>query len=313
MAKKIALDIGYSEVRIALEAAPKQYIIEKSVMALSTCDGGVVACGEDALGEERHIPGSVGLIYPFSGEMIPDPIHITEYFSYIIRKYRLKGASVIMSISGSRDAEAEGVYVKSLQDAGFGTVSSVDSAYAAAHGCGVSGVGDSAVVNIGASVIDMACYSRGSCVAQKSNSFGGNAFDKAIITGVLKDKKLRLSAKEAERIKISLADLSGGGDKIEEADVIRPGLGLPKKLILNSKEVSVYCEAVFENLADEISDMVRSVKTEPDKIILTGGGAKLKGLVSSLSPLLLLPIEIAKEPENSVIRGLEMLMLQNEK
>ena len=54
--------------------------------------------------------------------------------------------------------------------------------------------------------------------------------------------------------------------------------------------------------------MIRGVRPEPDKLILTGGGAALSGLATSLAPLLLIPIEIAEKPELSVIRGLEAIL-----
>ena len=56
--------------------------------------------------------------------------------------------------------------------------------------------------------------------------------------------------------------------------------------------------------------MLRTLKVEPDKVILTGGGAKLDALESALAPLLCLPVEVAKEPENAVIRGIGVVLEQ---
>lgn len=310
MAKKFGADIGYSTVRIVTPEMEGDYRSEPAVIAISVADGNVVACGEEALSLSARVPGSVHVVRPFSGEMTPDVRYITAYFAYVMKKLKLKSASLALSFSGAHDEETESVYVKGVQKAGVRDVSVVDPVYAAAQGCEVLNVGDSAVINIGASVTDMGCFSRGKQVAYASNSFAGNAFDRAISSDIMKTHRYRPDNAEAERIKRELATLSTVGDKTVEASVMRPTMGLPKKITVSESEVSGACESVFDNLADEISDMIRSVKPEPDKIILTGGSARLSGFSSALAPLLCLPIEVAREPEGAVIRGLAALLSQ---
>lgn len=308
MAKFFGADVGYGTVRVVVLGEEGVYRSESAVIAISIADGSAVACGDEAVEISERIPGSVTLVRPFSGEMTPEPQYITAYFSHIVKRMKLKGATLALSLSGAHDEETESVYVKAVQKAGVGAVSIVDPVYAAARGCGVSGAASSAVVNIGASVTDMGCFVNGEQVASRSNSFAGNAFDRAISTSIIKNHRYRPSENEAERIKKELATLSEPTDKTYTARVIRPALGLPKNLTLTSKEVSAACEGVFDDLSDEISDMIRGVRPEPDKLILTGGGANLSGLAASLSPLLLIPIEVAERPELSVIRGLEVIL-----
>lgn len=308
MAKLIGVDVGYSTVRVVSSLNPGDYKSESAVIAISVSDGSAVACGDEAIALSERVPGSVTLVKPFSGEMTPEPQYITAYFSYIVKRMKLKGASLALSISGSHDEETEGIYVNAIQKAGIGRVAVIDPVYAAACGCKVKGARNSAIVNIGASVTDMGCFEKGEQTAAKSNAFAGNAFDRAIISKVLADHKCRPSLEEAEKIKLELLSLSGDSDKTLSVTAIRPGLGLPKKVELTSKDVFSACEGVFESLTDEISDMIRDRKIEPDKVILTGGGAKINGLVGALTPHLLIPVEIAEEPELSVIRGLEGLL-----
>ena len=307
MAKKIGADIGYSKVRIIFEGNDTVYS-EAAVIAVSVSDGSVVACGNGALQINDRVPGSVKLVRPFSGETTPEAQYVTEYFSYVIKRLKIKGANMLVSFSGAHDEETETVYVRALQKAGAGKVSVVDPVYAAAQGCGVLGVEDSAVINIGASVTDMACYRRNEQVASSSNSFAGNAFDRAIVADLVKNRRYRAALTEAERLKREIASLSGTGDKTAVTDVLRPGMGLPKKLTVTETEISASCETVFENLADAITEMLRNVSNAPDKMILTGGSAVFKGLPNALAPLVLMPIEIAPEPENAVIRGIGKLL-----
>ena len=308
MAKLIGVDVGYNTVRVVSASEPGEYKSESAVIAISVADGSAVACGNEAIALSERVPGSVTLVKPFSGEMTPEPQYITAYFSYIVKSMKMKGATIALSLSGAHNEETEGVYVKAIQKAGIGKVAVIDPVYAAACGCNIKGARNSAIINIGASVTAMGCFEKGEMSETRSNAFAGNAFDRAIISKVLTDHKCRPSLEEAEKIKLELLSLSGEGDKTYEACAIRPGLGLPKKVTLTSKEVFSACEGVFESLADEISDMVRNRKVEPDKVILTGGSAKISGLAGALSPLLLIPIEIAESPDLSIIRGLESLL-----
>lgn len=302
MAKKFGADIGYQTVRIVIPGEEPIYRSEPAVIAVSVADSTVAACGEDAIKLADRVPGSVKLIRPFSGQMTPEPTYITAYFSYIIKRLHMKGADLVLSLSGAHDDETETLFVRSAQKAGVGEVIVLDAVYAAAQGCGVKNVGESALVNIGASVTDMGCFQRANQVAGKSCPFAGNAFDRAIITQTVKNHRYRLTPEEAERIKLAIGTMSPAGGRTYEAFGMRP-YGLPKKLTLGEEEISASFEGVFDSLADEIIAMIRTLKAEPDKVILTGGGAKLSSLATSLAPLLCLPVEVAKEPENAVIRG----------
>ena len=176
MAKSIGVDVGYSTVRVVLNSEPGDYKSEEAVVAISVADGAAVACGNEAIELSERVPGSVTLVRPFSGEVTPEPQYITAYFSYIVKKMKLKGASVLLSVSGSHDDQTESIYVNAIQKAGIGNISVIDSVYAAACGCMVKGARNSAIVNIGASVTDMGCFEKGEQTVSRSNSFASNIF-----------------------------------------------------------------------------------------------------------------------------------------
>jgi rod shape-determining protein MreB len=234
--------------------------------------------------------------------------HAKAFFSYLVKKYRLRGHDLFFALSGEQDDETEGVIVEAAQRAGIRDVLAVDTAYAAAAGCQVPSVTESAVINIGASVTDMACFCRGKTVARTSCPVGGNIFDRAIASYLLKKHRLALSAEETERIKCLVGSVAPTGDKSAEAIALRSALGLPKKLVVTDKELAVALEKVFDRLADEVLRTVRPLRLEPDKIILTGGGARLHGLAESLAPIVNLPVTVAPEPEMAVIRGVAVMI-----
>lgn len=307
MARAFGADIGYHAVKLYLPEETEPYVSEPAVLALNG-DDTVAACGSDALRLAKRVPGTVRIIHPFSGETTPDPDHAAAYFDYLVRSRRLRGCDLCFSLSGRHDEDTEATFVEAAQMAGVRDVMAVDPLYAAANGCGVPSASESAVVNIGASVTDMGCFCRGKAEATASCGYAGNLFDRAILAYVLRKYRLSLSLEEAERVKCAVGTMTPGGGRTVEALALRPAMGLPKKIVLAEEEVSGCFETVFDHLVDEIMALVRGMKLDPDKIILTGGGAKLAGLAPALAPLLCLPVAVAKEPELAVIRGVAGLM-----
>ena len=312
MANAFGLDIGYYVVKIYLPDGDEPFVSEPSVIALNGNDT-VAACGGDAVSLAGRVPGTVRLVHPFSGETTPEPLHAKAYLSYLIKKYRLRGYDLYVTLSGEQDDETEAVLVEAAQRAGVRDVTAVDTAYAAAAGCKVPSVTESAVVNIGASVTDMACFCRGKTVARTSCSYGGNTFDRAASSYLFKKYRLTLTPEEAERIKRMVGTLSPKGEKAAEVSAVRAALGLPKKLVVTDTELAVAFEKVFDRLADEILRTVRPLKLEPDKIILTGGGAALDGLAEALAPVVGLPVVVAEEPDTAVIRGVATMIKAKQK
>ncbi len=307
MAKAFGADIGYHAVKLYLPEEDTPYLSEPAVLALNGNDT-VAACGKEALALARRVPGTVRVIHPFSGETTPESAHALAFFTYLIKKHKLRGADLCFSLSGRRDDETEQIFVEAAQKAGARDVMAVEALYAAANGCRVASVADSAVINVGASVTDMGCFLRGKQVAAASCPYAGNAFDRAVTSHLLKRYRLTLVPEEAERIKRVLGTLSPKGGRTATASAIRPAMGLPKEKVLTEEEIATAFEPVFDRLVDEILALVRRQQIEPDRIILTGGGAKLEGLESALAPLLCLPVTVAKEPEYAVIRGIASLM-----
>lgn len=308
MAKQLGADFGYQTVRIVTPGEALAIRSEPAVVAVSLTDGTVVACGEDAMRLHRTVPGSVRLFHPFASETAFESAYWEAYFFYLIDVLHMKGAHLTLSLSGGLGDAVEEIAVEAAERAGFKAVTVIDAVYAAAQGCGVMGVGDSAVVNIGASAADMGCFRRAAPSSAVSHAFAGNAFDRAIVSAVLQTHRYRLTLEEAEAVKRQIGTLTPKGGRTATATAIRPALGLPKKLTLTEEEISAAMESVFDELADEILSMIRKETAEPDKVILTGGGAKLDGLASSLAALLCLPVEVAKEPEHAVIRGVAFLL-----
>jgi rod shape-determining protein MreB len=166
------------------------------------------------------------------------------------------------------------------------------------------------VVDIGGGTTDVAVISLGGIVVSQSLRVAGNKLDEAIIRHIRRVYNLMVGERTAEEIKITI----GSAYRLEEEltmeirgrDLIN---GLPKTVKITSEEVR---EALSEPIAS-IVEAVKSVleKTPPELaadiidrgIILTGGGALLRGLDTLLAEVTGIPALIADDPLSCVVIG----------
>ncbi len=312
MSKMIGIDIGARYIRTVIPSE-KMTISEEPALTAVDDRGTVVAYGKEAMLLDSRAPGSVTLkrLIPEDGSEI-DASQAFYVFSKIIKSKRMKGAELYLSLSGCCGGNDEAVFVDAAQRGGAGDVIVINPVYAAANGCGVRSAGDSLVVNIGYASVDMTSFSHGKKVASSSNEFSAISFSNAIISYISEKYHMNITMDEAEKIKHELGSMTAGGNRTAEFRMLRKTLGLPKKLVLTENEISSVMEPIFDELADSIIALIRSLSCEPDKVILTGGGAKLNGLAPALSPLVCLPVEVSERPELAVVRGLAAIALQTE-
>ena len=95
-----------------------------------------------------------------------------------------------------------------------------------------------------------------------------------------------------------------------KAKVMRAAFGLPKEIKLTENEISA--EPVFDELADAVIALIRTLPCEPDRIILTGGGAEMTGIAPAMAPLVGIPVTVAEKPGLAVARGLISSMTSEE-
>ena len=304
MVKKIGIDVGSRFIRVVIPGETPIFIEEPTVAAINE-SGKVVAVGNEAIALDAEAPGTLKLErLLFNSVRQPDIKLATAIFSAILRKNKLKGANVYFSMSIGYSKEIEETIVEAIQKAGARDVFAVSATYAAAMGCKVKEAGDSLIVNIGYENVDMAAYSNGQEVSHTSCDFGGSEFEKAIITHCMKKHQVKISSGEADKIKREIGTMTPSEGVLSEAVVIRRLVGLPKKLSLTAEEITSAMEGVFGELSDSILTAIRELDSEPNKVILTGGGSLLRGLASALEPLLCIPVKVAPEPQLAVIRGL---------
>ena len=313
----IGIDLGTANTLVFVKG--KGIVIrEPSVVAVDQRSNPpkVVAVGSEAKEMIGRTPGSITAVRPLKDGVIADFEITAEMLKAFIHKAAnsspFSRARVMICIpSGVTDVERRAVY-DAAKSAGAKFVSVIEEPMAAAIGAGLP-VGDATgnmVVDIGGGTAEVAVISLGDIVTSRSVRVAGNLFDEAIISYIKKKYNLLVGDRTAEEIKIKIGSAypydGEGAMHIKGRNLMD---GLPKHVEITSEEVR-------EALADPVASIVDAVKMTLEKtppelasdimdhgIMLTGGGALLRGLDRLIADETHIPVVVAEKPLDCVVDG----------
>lgn len=189
----------------------------------------------------------------------------------------------------------------------------VEESLAAAVGMGIdiSQPEGHLIVDMGGGTTEVSVISLGGIVKGNTIRIASEAIDNGIINYVKKEKELIIGSKTAEMIKINIGDVSQ--KKYTDTNILIKGRnslsGLPQEIELLSSEIKPILENILENIVDCIKLTLEETPPELsgdvyDKgIVLTGGGALLKGLDEFISEKIKLPVIVSSQPLLDVAHG----------
>ncbi len=313
--KEIGIDLGTANTLVYMKG--KGIVIrEPSVVAVDIRTENVLAVGAQAKEMIGRTPGSIVAVRPLKDGVIADfditAIMLKHFIQKAVSKGMFHRARVIICIpSGVTEVERRAVRDAALK-AGAVDVDLIEEPMAAAIGAGlpVEEPTGSMVVDIGGGTSEVAVISLGDIVTAVSARVAGDKFDEAIITYVKRKYNLLIGERTAEDIKIKVGSAypydDEGSIEVKGRNLID---GLPKNVVLTAAEVR---EALGDSI-QTIVDVVKSTleKTPPELsadiidhgIMLTGGGALLRGLDTLLSQETGMPVHVAERPLDCVADG----------
>ncbi len=285
---------------------------EPSVVALRTENGKpgkiVVAVGKDAKAMLGRTPGTIEAIRPLKDGVIADFIVTEAMLQSFIKKahgsrYFRPSPRVLVAVPyGSTQVERRAIR-ESAEGAGARKVFLIEEPMAAAIGAGlpVHEARGSMVVDIGGGTSEVAVISLNGIVYGVSIKVGGDTFDESIINYVRRNYGILIGEPTAERIKHEIGH-AYPGESVEEISVKGRNLseGIPRTFTLNSNEIldANTLKAALEQTPPELgSDIAER------GIVLTGGGALLKGIDKLLMEETGLPVILADTPLTCVAKG----------
>ncbi|MBQ6570718.1 MAG: rod shape-determining protein [Clostridia bacterium] len=313
--KDIGIDLGTANTLVYVKG--KGIVMrEPSVVAVDMRTDAVLAVGSQAKEMIGRTPGSIVAIRPLKDGVIADFEITATMLKYFIKKtvkanLFSKPRVVICIPSGVTEVEKRAVE-DAARSAGAGEVDLIEEPMAAAIGSGlpVAEATGSMVVDIGGGTSEVAVISLGDIVYAVSVRVAGDKFDEAIVNYVKKKYNLLIGERTAEQIKIRIGSAfpyeGEEGMTIKGRNLVD---GLPKNVVISAAEVR-------EALADPVSSIVDAIKatlehTPPELsadiidhgIMVTGGGALLRGFDQLVAQETGMPVHIAESPLDCVADG----------
>ena len=317
----IAIDLGTANTLIQVKG---QGIVmnEPSVVAVQRRTRRVIAIGLEAKRMLGRTPEGTVAIRPMRDGVIADvdmaELMLRHFLQSILPKglFRTRPRVVVGVPSGITEMERRAVRT-AVSQAGAKSVYLLSEPMAAAIGVGlpVTSPRGSMVVNIGGGTSEIGVIALSGIVADASIRVGGNEMDEAIVAFMRKGYNLLVGEATAEAIKIQIGSASNSVEP-REMDVNGRDLisGIPKTIRIHSDEIR---ECIQEPIQAIVGAVRRALEVTPPElssdivdegIVMTGGGAQLRGLDRILALETGLPIHVDDEPLTCVVRGAGMVL-----
>src|ERR671919_3142255 len=313
--RDMAVDLGTANTLVYVRGRGI-VLNEPSVVAINTKTGAILAVGAEAKRMIGRTPAHIVAIRPLKDGVIADFDVTEKMLRYFIQKvhrrsFMAKPRVVVCVPSGITGVEQRAVEESTIR-AGARSAFIIEEPMAAAIGVGlpVHEATGNMVVDIGGGTTEVAVISLGGIVTSQSVRTAGDDLDQAIVAWMKKEYSLMLGERTAEEVKMTLGSAFPLPDE-PEAEIRGRDMvsGLPRTVVVSSAEV----RQALEEPLHAIVDAVRSTldQTPPELagdimdrgLVLTGGGALLRGLDERLRHETGMPVHVADGPLDSVALG----------
>ncbi|HQC46266.1 MAG TPA: rod shape-determining protein [Candidatus Paceibacterota bacterium] len=311
----IGIDLGTANTLVYLKGHGI-VINEPSVVVVNQKTGQIVAVGAEAKQMLGRTPGHVKAVKPIVDGVISDFEVAEEMITYLINKTEriskkiLRPRVVIGVPTGITNVEIRAVE-DAARSAGAREVYIIEEPMSAAIGIHLpvkEAIG-SVIVDVGGGTTDVAVISLSGVVCSKNIKVAGDLLNGDIINYIKDEFKLLIGERTAENIKIAIASVSES--QALEAEVRGRDLvtGLPRQVIVTDTDIK---EAIMPSILSLVEGIKEVLETTPPELlsdiiknglVLSGGGAMLRGLDGFLESALKIPVYVAEDSLTAVARG----------
>ena len=313
--KDIGIDLGTANTLVTLKG--KGVILkEPSVVAIDRRSGNILATGYEAKEMLGRTPETIKAVRPLKDGVIADftatQLMLKNIVSKVCQRYNAGRPRVVVGVpSGITEVEERAVE-ESVLRAGAKEVYLIEEPMAAAIGANldVAEPTGNIIVDIGGGTTEVAVISLGGVVISNSLRTAGDELDEDIVNYIKRGMGLAIGETTAEEIKkeigCALPLMTEASMEVRGRDL---GNGLPRNVIVTSTQIE-------EAMKDSINEIVEVVKTTLEKtppelasdivekgIVLAGGGALIRNLDKLLSQKTGMPVYIAENPLECVVKG----------
>jgi rod shape-determining protein MreB and related proteins len=319
----LAIDLGTANTRIYL---PGEGVVldEPSVIAIDVRDKKVLAVKRPAKAMIGRAPERIQIISPVRRGVIADVgaarEMLEQFMKVVAGRWRVRRPRVAVVVPyGTTQVEKRAVRELG-RSVGARKVHLIQEPVAAALGAGlpVSTPGAHTIVNIGGGTTEVAVLSLSGIVGCESMRIGGEDLDEVLIQHLRKGHSLLIGALQAEELKLATGSTTAPehASPIHEIKGRNLITGLPKTIGVSVQELR---EALQEPLAAFVNAVRMCLERIPPElaadivdtgVVLTGGGALLRGLEGELRAATHLPIRVGREPAHCAVLGAGRAMEQ---
>jgi cell shape determining protein, MreB/Mrl family len=315
MSVDIGIDLGTASVLVYVKG--KGVVLkEPSVVAFDRDTNEIKAIGEEARLMLGRTPGNIIAVRPLKQGVISDYTVTEKMIKYFVQKvlgrrtFKKPRISVCVP-SGVTEVEKKAVE-EATYAAGAREVHLIEEPVAAAIGAGIDIAKPygNLIVDIGGGTADIAVISLGGTVVNTSLKIAGDDFDEAIVRFMRKKHNLLIGERTAEDIKIKVGTtyplVEDDSMEVRGRNLVT---GLPKTVVVTSSETE---DALREATSQIIEAVIGVLERTPPElsadildrgIVLTGGGAMLRGLEQLLEEKTGINTMTAEEPMQVVAIG----------
>ena len=319
LSSDLAVDLGTVNTLVSV-VGEGLVLNEPSVVAVQQRTNRILSggCAVGHLARQMlgRTPESIAVVRPLHCGVITDFELCEAMLRYFLRKAQPSGwrlrPRVLVSVPGCITSVEKRAVFNSTQRAGARQVFLLTEAKAAAIGVGlpVAEPVASMVCDIGGGTTEVAVMSLTDVVASASIRTGGDEMDQAIVDYLRRHYSLRVGLSAAERLRIGIGSAYPmEEERVEEVRGLDTVSGLPRKATVTSEEIR-------EALADPLEEIVEAIKSTLDGLspelasdlvdsgmLLSGGGALVRGIDRFVTEQTGLPARVAPEPLTAVAKG----------
>lgn len=319
----VGIDLGTSNTLVYVKGHGI-VLNEPSIVAINQKTGRVVAVGSDANQMIGRTPAHIQAIRPLIGGVISNYEVAEEMLSYFLKKTAsLIGSNlfrprVVVGVPSSITNVERRAVRDAATAAGARAVHIIEEPMAAAIGINMpifEPVGNM-IIDIGGGTTDIAVISLGGVVKSKSLLIAGERFNQDIINYVRDEFKILLGERTAEEVKINIGAVAKQTGHNNEATVRGRDMvtGLPREVAITDADVREAIFTSFNIFVDAVKEVLESTPPEVVSdimrrgVVLSGGGALIRGLDEVLAKELEVPVHLAEDPLTSVVRGTGVIL-----
>lgn len=322
----VGIDLGTSNLLIYVEGQGTLFN-EPSIIAVDKATDKVVSVGYEAAKLVGKTHDKVEVVRPLQGGVISDIKLIREILLFTLEKIFLSDLQAINKLlicipSEITNTEKEAI-VALGHSLGIQNTEIEEEIKAGALGSGVDIFAPRGhmVIDSGGGTTDFGILSLGDVVLSKSIKIAGDYFDKQIIDHVKTVHKLEIGTQTAEKIKITLASLTGpypvdedGQPLVFEAmgrDLVS---GLPRRVVLGTEEIREVLLNCFEAVKSILLTTLEETPPElagdlvDNGILVTGGCSQIPGIREYIAEIAQVPVYLSEVPITAVIDGCKKML-----